>query len=162
VLSQTDTFEESLVAARPSLKAWAIKLCGNVTLADDLVQNTMVRALANREKFIPGTNFDAWLFTILRNDFYSRRRSRSREVEDPDESMALAMSFDDDPRRKLEVVELLKLVEKLPDQFRRPLLMIADGASYEEVALELREHVGTIKSRVNRGRAMIGVSTNNQ
>src|SRR5271168_2836164 len=75
---------EAMLAAVPSLRAFAISLSGNVDRADDLVQETLLRALANIESFEPGTNMSAWLFTILRNLFRSEYRKRRREVEDAD------------------------------------------------------------------------------
>src|SRR3989337_238957 len=79
---------EAVLAAVPSLRAFAISLCGNVDRADDLVQETLLRALANINSFQPGTNMSAWLFTILRNHFRSEYRKRRREVEDGDGSYA--------------------------------------------------------------------------
>src|SRR3984893_10300450 len=77
-----------MLAAVPSLRAFAISLCGNVDRADDLVQEALLRALANLDSFEPGTNMSAWLFTILRNLFRSEYRKRRREVEDADGSYA--------------------------------------------------------------------------
>src|ERR1700678_3267972 len=77
-----------MLAAVPSLRAFAISLCGNVDRADDLVQEALLRALANLGSFEPGTNMSAWLFTILRNLFRSEYRKRRREVEDVDGSYA--------------------------------------------------------------------------
>src|SRR3712207_4133224 len=71
---------EALLAAVPSLRAFAISLSGQVDRADDLVQDTILRALANLHRFEPGTNLNAWLFTILRNLFHSEYRKRRREV----------------------------------------------------------------------------------
>ena len=79
---------DALLAAVPSLRAFAISLSGQVDRADDLVQDTLLRALSNLHRFEPGTNLNAWLFTILRNLFHSEYRKRRREVEDPDGSYA--------------------------------------------------------------------------
>ena len=79
---------EPMLSAVPSLRAFAISLCGNVDRADDLVQETLLRALANIDSFQPGTNMSAWLFTILRNLFRSEYRKRRREVEDADGNYA--------------------------------------------------------------------------
>jgi RNA polymerase sigma-70 factor (ECF subfamily) len=79
---------DGLLAAVPSLRAFAISLCGHVDRADDLVQDTLLRALSNIDRFERGTNLNAWLFTILRNLFHSEYRKRRREVEDPDGSYA--------------------------------------------------------------------------
>jgi RNA polymerase sigma-70 factor (ECF subfamily) len=75
---------DGIVAAIPSLRAFAVSLSGNLDRADDLVQDTLMRALANIRSFQPGTNLTAWLFTILRNSFRSEYRKRWREVEDRD------------------------------------------------------------------------------
>src|SRR4030088_3712881 len=79
---------ETMLAAVPSLRAFAMSLCGKIDRADDLVQETLLRALSNIDSFEPGTNMSAWLFTILRNHFRSEYRKRRREVEDGDGSYA--------------------------------------------------------------------------
>ena len=79
-----ESVRQAVLGAVPSLRAFAISLCGNVDRADDLVQETLLRALANINSFQPGTNMSAWLFTILRNHFRSEYRKRRREVEDTD------------------------------------------------------------------------------
>jgi len=84
-----------MLAAIPRLRAFAISLCGNVDRADDLVQETLLRAMANIDSFQPGTNMSAWLFTILRNLFRSEYRKRRREVEDTDGSYAEVMAHPD-------------------------------------------------------------------
>src|SRR5688572_26168683 len=75
---------QTILAIVPKLRAFAISLSGNVDRADDLVQETLMRAIANIDSFEPGTNMQAWLFTILRNRFRSEYRKRRREVEDAD------------------------------------------------------------------------------
>ena len=82
---------EALLGAVPSLRAFGISLTGDVDRADDLVQDTLLRALANVDRFEPGTNLNAWLFTILRNLFHSEYRKRRREVEDADGSYAATL-----------------------------------------------------------------------
>ena len=79
---------EAMLAALPSLRAFALSLCHNPDRADDLVQDTILRAWANLDRFEAGTNLNAWLFTILRNGFYGQHRKKRREVEDPDGSYA--------------------------------------------------------------------------
>src|ERR1700753_3473428 len=83
-MSLDPKLRDEMLAAVPSLRAFAISLSGNVDRADDLVQETLLRALANIHSFQPGTNMPAWLFTILRNLFRSEYRKRRREVEDAD------------------------------------------------------------------------------
>src|SRR6201997_5893626 len=83
-MAMDESVRKAVLGAVPSLRAFAISLCGNVDRADDLVQETLLRALANIDSFQPGTNMSAWLFTILRNHFRSEYRKRRREVEDVD------------------------------------------------------------------------------
>src|SRR5882724_11876640 len=92
----------ALLAARPSLRAFAISLCGNVDRADDLVQETLLRAIANINSFQPGTNMGAWLFTILRNLFRSEYRKRRREVEDPEGKYEAGLKSLPDQMDKIE------------------------------------------------------------
>ena len=158
--SQPDEFERGLLACAAKLKSFAVKLCRNEARAEDLVQETFMRALKNRKSFAEGTNLDAWLFTICKNLFRSDIRKHQREVEDADGEIAKRVPFEDSPLKKMEVAELLGFVDKMPDQFRIPLRLIADGATYEEAALEMVEQVGTIKSRVNRGREFLKKANN--
>lgn len=155
MLSRPDTFERDVVAAQPVLRRFAVALCRNPDRADDLVQDTVLAALTHKSQFQPGTNLRAWLMVILRNKFRSGIRRRSREVEDPDEALAKAIPFEDSPLRKMEARELLALVDRMPEMWRAPLRLLADGASYEEIAAELNEHEGTIKSRINRAREVL-------
>src|SRR5215218_1405272 len=86
------TTKDAMLAAIPSLRAFAISLAMNRDYADDLVQDTLMSAWANLGRFEPGTNLNAWLFTILRNRFYSTYRKRVREVQDPDGEQAARLS----------------------------------------------------------------------
>jgi RNA polymerase sigma-70 factor (ECF subfamily) len=145
-----------LLAAIPSLRAFAMSLSGNVDRADDLVQGTLVRAIANIDTFQPGTNMLAWLFTILRNLFHSEFRKRRREVEDVDGSYADSLSSAPQQHGGLEFKELLAALAKLPLAQREPLLLVgASGFSYDEAAAICGVAVGTIKSRVNRARTLL-------
>src|ERR1700729_61039 len=91
-MSADEGVREVMLAAVPSLRAFAISLCGNVDRADDLVQEVLLRALSNISSFEPGTNMSAWLFTILRNLYRSEYRKRRREVEDVDDYYAGQLS----------------------------------------------------------------------
>jgi RNA polymerase sigma-70 factor (ECF subfamily) len=155
VLSRVKSYNERLVDERPALYRFAFSLSKNRDRAEDLVQDTMLRAITHRHLFEEGTNFRGWLFVILRNKHRSDYRKDKRLVEDVDDVHAKKVAVEDSPLKKLEVVELLRFVGKMPVAFRVPLLLVADGASYEEAAVEMTEQVGTIKSRVNRGRAML-------
>src|ERR1700742_797828 len=108
------TTREGLLGAIPSLRAFAISLSGNVDRADDLVQETYLRALANIDSFQEGTNLGAWLFTILRNLFRSEYRKRRREVEDADGSYAKTLKTQPSQNSHLEFEEFIAALEKLP------------------------------------------------
>jgi RNA polymerase sigma-70 factor, ECF subfamily len=147
---------DTMLAAVPSLRAFGISLCGNVDRADDLVQETLVRALANIESFQPGTNMSAWLFTILRNLFRSEYRKRRREVEDADGSYAETLKSQPEQTSRIEFEEFRVALNKLPDDQREALILVgASGFSYEEAAEICGCAVGTIKSRVNRARTRL-------
>jgi RNA polymerase sigma-70 factor (ECF subfamily) len=150
------TLRDTMLAAVPSLRAFGISLCGNVDRADDLVQETLLRALANIESFQPGTNMSAWLFTILRNLFRSEYRKRRREVEDADGSYAETLKSQPEQTSKVEFNEFRAALSKLPDDQREALILVgASGFSYEEAAEICGCAVGTIKSRVNRARTRL-------
>jgi RNA polymerase sigma-70 factor (ECF subfamily) len=145
-----------MLAAVPSLRAFAISLSGNIDRADDLVQDTLLRAMANIDLFNPGTNMSAWLFTILRNLFRSEYRKRRREVEDVDGLHVGSLKSPPQQHSRLEFEEFRRALEKLlPDQREALILVGASGFSYEEAAAICESAVGTIKSRVNRARARL-------
>ena len=147
---------DAVLSAVPSLRAFAISLCGNVDRADDLVQETMLRALANIGSFQPGTNMSAWLFTILRNLFRSEYRKRRREVEDADGSYADTLKSQPEQNSRVEFEEFRTALSKLPPDQREALILVgASGFSYEEAAEICQCAVGTIKSRVNRARSRL-------
>ena len=110
----TDSLRDDILAAVPSLRAFAISLCGNGDRADDLVQETLLRALANIDSFQPGSNLPAWLFTILRNLFRSDYRKRRREVEDADGNYAKTLKTQPSQSAHLEFEEFRVALDKLP------------------------------------------------
>lgn len=139
-----------------ALRAFALSLTRNSATADDLVQDTLIKAWTNIEKFSPGSNLRAWLFTILRNTFYSLRRKRKREVEDADGSLALALASKPEHDGRLNMRDFMQAFEQLPDTQREALILVgAGGFSYEEAAETCGVAVGTIKSRVARARASL-------
>jgi RNA polymerase sigma-70 factor, ECF subfamily len=152
-----DSFKDDLVAEIPNLRAFAASLSGSVTLADDLVQDTLLRAWSNSEKFQAGTSLRAWLFTILRNTYYSYYRKRSREVLDADGVYSERLTVVGDQESHLDLADFRKALGKLPAEQREVLTMIgATGLSYEEAAEICGVAIGTIKSRLNRARSKLG------
>ena len=147
------SLRDEILAAISSLRAFALSLTGHADRADDLVQETLVRAVSNIHRFAAGTNLNAWLFTILRNGFYSQHRKKRREVEDPDGFFAGRLRTAPEQTAKCDVQDMLKALAKLPVEHREALLLIvAEGLSYEDAARVCGVPVGTIKSRVHRGR----------
>src|SRR3954454_1664071 len=143
----------AMLAALPNLRAFAMSLTHNLDAADDLVQDTIQRAWKNIDRFQVGTNLQAWLFTILRNGFYSQYRKRQREVEDPDGSYAGRLRSPPEQNGTCDAQDMLRALEKVPaDQREALLLIVAEGLSYEDSARVCGVPVGTIKSRVNRAR----------
>ena len=152
----TDSLRNDILAAVPSLRAFAISLSGNADRADDLVQETLLRALANIDSFQPGSNLPAWLFTILRNLFRSDYRKRRREVEDAEGNYAKTLKTQPSQNAHLEFEEFRTALEKLPQDQREALILVgASGFSYEDAASICGCAVGTIKSRVNRARSKL-------
>jgi len=151
-----DSVRQEILGAVPGLRAFAISLCGNVDRADDLVQEALLRALANIHSFQPGTNMSAWLFTILRNHFRSEYRKRRREVEDADGHYAESLTSHPEQHGQLELTEFREALGKLPEEQREALILVgASGFSYEEAADICGCAIGTVKSRVNRARTRL-------
>jgi RNA polymerase sigma-70 factor (ECF subfamily) len=120
------------------------------------VQETVLRAISKQEQFVAGTNLQAWLFTILRNQFCSDHRKSLREVEDGDGSYAATMIALPDQDDRIMIHDLETALHKLPEGQREAILLVgADGLSYEEAAQVLGCAVGTVKSRVNRARSCL-------
>lgn len=144
---------DRLPAAIPRLRAFAISLARDVTLADDLVQDTILKAWSNMDKFDPGSNLDAWLFTILRNTFYSGLRKTRREVQDSDGAFAATLSERPAHDSRLALKDFQRAFDQLSPEHREVLILIgASGFSCEEAAGMMGVAVGTVKSRASRAR----------
>jgi RNA polymerase sigma-70 factor (ECF subfamily) len=144
---------DQLVDHLPALRAFALSLTREGAAADDLVQDTIVKAWTNMDKFQAGTNLRAWLFTILRNTFYSSRRKTRREVSDTDGIHAARQATKPDHDGRLAMTDFRAAFALLPDEQREALILVgASGFSYEEAAGMTGVAVGTVKSRANRGR----------
>jgi RNA polymerase sigma-70 factor, ECF subfamily len=160
---ETTSFKRELLATLPSLRAFAVSLSGRHDKADDLVQDTVMKAWAKQTSFEMGTNLKAWLFTILRNEFYSQMRKRGREVQDTEGAFTERMSVHPSQYGIMDLADFKKALDALPDDQREAIILIgASGFSYEEAAEICKCAVGTMKSRVSRARTrlqtMLGVS----
>ena len=148
-----EAFRQSIVAAIPNLRAFGLSLCGDPHLANDLVQETLMKAWANRESFQMGTNLKAWLFRILRNTYFSDYRKSRRQVQDEDGKAADQLSSPPEQEGFADLQDFRRMLVQLPPDQREALLLIgAEGVSYEEAAAITGCAVGTMKSRVNRAR----------
>lgn len=157
------TFRQELLGAIPSLRAFAVSLAQNADKADDLVQETLVKAWDKQSSFRPGTNLKAWVFTILRNEFYSQMRKRGREVQDSEGIMTGRLAVHPSQHGSMDMEDFRTALEKLPEDQREAIILVgASGFSYEEAADICGCAVGTIKSRVSRARSrlqdILGVS----
>jgi RNA polymerase sigma-70 factor (ECF subfamily) len=152
----SDDPKNELVEHLPALRAFALSLTRNGATADDMVQDTVVKAWSNIDKFAAGTNMRAWLFTILRNTYYSSRRKLKREVADVDGTFTASLAVKPDHDGRMQLTDFKKAFETLPDEQREALILVgASGFSYEEAAEMCGVAVGTIKSRANRARARL-------
>ena len=153
-MPQPSAARAQIIEVLPNLRAFAISLTGDLTRADDLVQETLLKGLSNIDRFEPGTSMRAWLFTILRNHFLTEFRKRRREVEDVDGAIAAQVPVRPEQEGHVALSDLQCALGKLSPAHREALLLIgAEGASYEETARICGTNIGTIKSRVNRARA---------
>ena len=135
MVHESADFKRDLIDALPKLRAFAVSLIGNPDRADDLVQDTIMKAWAKQDSFEPGTNIKAWLFTILRNEFYSQMRKRGREVQDSDGIFTEQLSVHPAQYGSLDLQDFRKALEKLPDDQREAIILVgASGFSYEEAA----------------------------
>lgn len=150
------TFKKDLLGAIPSLRAFAMSLAQNADKADDLVQETLVKAWDKQASFQPGTNLKAWVFTILRNEFYSQMRKRGREVQDSDGVITARLAVHPAQQGSMDLEDFRTALETLPEDQREAIILIgASGFSYEEAAEICDCAVGTIKSRVSRARSRL-------
>ncbi|MBV8567982.1 MAG: sigma-70 family RNA polymerase sigma factor [Methylobacteriaceae bacterium] len=155
-MSSAANVKDQLVAAIPSLRAFAVSLSGNPDRADDLVQETLIKAWSRLDSFADGTNLAAWLFTILRNVYYSDYRKRRREVADSEGTLAAKLASPPSQEGHMDFLDFRQALQRLPPDQREALILIgASGVSYEEAAQICGCAVGTMKSRVNRARTRL-------
>lgn len=147
---------EQMVEMLPALRAFARSLTRNPAEADDLVQETLTRALASLHQFTPGTNLKAWLFRIERNVFYTRYRKHHRETAALSREVEDMRSVGPQQEWALKIRALRQALEEVPEDQREALLLVSgSGLSYEEAAEVCDCALGTIKSRVSRARTRL-------
>lgn len=152
----TISAKDALLASVPKLRAYSISLCGRSARADDLVQETLVKAWARIATFEPGSNMVAWLYAILRNEYYSEFRKRRREVSDDDGRHAARLATRPTQEGHIQFQDFRQALGRLAADHREALILVgASGLSYDEAAAVCGCAVGTMKSRVNRARARL-------
>ncbi len=151
-MTQPDPRDE-LVEHLPAMRGFALNLTRNPSVADDMVQDAVEKAWTSFDKFEPGTNMRAWLFTILRNTYYSSRRKMRREVPDVDGAHTETLAEKPAHDGRLQMTDFRAAFAQLNDEQREALLLVgASGFSYEEAAQMCGVAVGTMKSRTGRAR----------
>lgn len=146
-------FIHQLSDLTPHLRAFAHSLCKDSVEADDLAQESLVKAWRARDSFREGSNLKAWVFQILRNHFYSERRKLWRKSESSAEINENMLPMNEGQSAAMDLSDLKKALTQLPDEQREALILVgAGGFTYEEAAVICDCAVGTIKSRVNRAR----------
>jgi len=149
-------YKDQLVAEMSNLRGFAISLSGSLSLADDLVQETVLLAWSKSDKFQPGTSLRAWLITILRNIYYSNYRKRRREVQDTNGAYSRRLIVSGDQESHLDLEDFRRALARLPSEQREVFILAgANGLSYEEAATICEIEIGTLKSRVSRARSKL-------
>ena len=149
-------FRDQLLALLPSLRAFARGLCRHREMADDLAQDTMMRAWSARDSYMQGSNFRAWMFMIMRNQFYTTLRKNSRMTSLDPEVAERVLVVAPAQQDGINVDDVAKALQKLPAEQREVLLLVgASGVSYEEAAEIIGCAMGTVKSRLARGRVAL-------
>lgn len=161
------SLQQQMLAFAPQLRAYAMSISRSADRSDDLVQETMLRAISKIDTFQPGTKLGAWLTTILRNCYLSDLRRRRHEVEDVDGCYSEALRVAPEQEGLLEYKEFCAALKEIPFDQREALMLVgAAGLSYEDTATLCRTSTGTIKSRINRARsrlaALLGIESTSQ
>ncbi len=153
-MNSKNTFKSSILGMQGNLLSFALKLTLNRDEAQDLVQDTTLKALKNEEKFVDNANFKGWMLTIMRNIFINNYRKSAREntmVDSSDDLYRLNLPQDsglDTPDGAFAISEISSIIASFPDDFRKPFTMHIAGYKYEEISEKLNMPLGTVKSRI--------------
>jgi len=157
----TIDFNQLLLRNTEFLKPFAVTLTRDNEIAKDLLQETMYRALANKDKYSVGTNIKAWLYTIMRNIFINnyRRKAKQNTIFDSTPNDFLLdynqATTSNAAEGALKVKDIQSAIQKLPEIFKNPFLLYFEGYKYHEIADMLAEPLGTIKSRIHFARKLL-------
>ena len=153
-MSKNKTFTSSVVGMQSNLMSFAMKLTTNREQAEDLVQDTTLKALNNEEKYVENTNFKGWMLTIMRNIFINNYRKATREnttVDNTEDLFHLNLCQDsgiETPDSAYTVNEISTILSKFPADYREPFSLHVAGYKYEEISEKLSMPLGTVKSRI--------------
>ena len=153
-MSDKSSFKSMVFAMQSNLMAFAMKLTLNKEEAQDLVQDTNLKALKNEAKFVDASNPRGWMLTIMRNIFINNYRRRTREnivLDTSDDGYLLNLPQESgmsNPEGAFALGEITSIIEKFPEDYRQPFYLHVAGYKYEEIADKLRMPLGTVKSRI--------------
>lgn len=148
------SFEEQIIGFQDNLKMFGLKLTSNMDDAEDLLQETILKAIKNKDKFIENTNLKGWLFTIMRNIFinnYRKAAIRKTTVDPTEDSYYLNLPQDSGfstPESSYSLSEIERVIEEFQDEYRIPFTMHVAGFKYKEIADKMNLPIGTVKSRI--------------
>ena len=157
----TAEFNDLLLSNAAPLRPFAVSLTHDQEIAKDLFQETLYKALANRDKYSTGTNIKAWLFTIMRNIFINdyRRKAKHRIIFDNSQNIELGNAskvvVSNDGENSLQLKEINNAIYQIPQIFKVPFLLYFEGYRYHEISEWLNEPLGTIKSRIHFARKLL-------
>jgi RNA polymerase sigma-70 factor (ECF subfamily) len=152
-MTRPASFDTAVMSYCVNLRANALKLTRNRDKAEDLVQDTIERALRYHAQYTEGTNLIGWLFTIMQTRHLETIRKNWRVAEDPDEVYARGLTVPPDQEPRLMLQDVNRCLEAVHPLYRESLLLAVDGMPYADIAHQCGTNVGTIKSRVSRARA---------
>ena len=151
---RTTTFTQNLLGMQSELRRFALKLTADIEDANDLLQETSLKALDNEDKYTPDTNFKGWMYTIMRNIFINNYRKTVRDqtfVDHTENLFHLNLPQDsgfESTEGNYDLKEIRKIVHSLPKEYRVPFSMYVSGFKYREIAEKLGLPIGTVKSRI--------------
>ena len=151
---RTADFTQNLLGMQTELHRFALKLTADQEEADDLLQETSLKALDNEDKYTPDTNFKGWMYTIMRNIFINNYRKMVRDqtfVDQTENLYHLNLPQDsgfESTEGNYDLIEIRKIVNTLPKEYRIPFSMYVSGFKYREIAERLGLPIGTVKSRI--------------
>lgn len=151
-------FNTSVISLSDYIARFALQYTRDEDLAKDLAQETILKALKNREKFRTNTNLKGWLKVILKNTFINAYRRKTNQIisyNSDDYNVIVGTSDDYKPDDMLQTSHIQKLIAAVSDDFREPFMLYVEGFKYQEIAEKLNLNIGTVKSRIHQCRKIL-------